>query len=77
MVYTEYNIKSAGKEVSHKMIKRKKLFLLCLMVLALLTLSAFLNYNSLNYTKNACTENNMTPKVDKSFFAFYWNVSCK
>lgn len=59
------------------MLKRKKLSLLSGTALAFLLFSVLLNYHSFNYAKNACTENNKVPIVDKTFLAVNWSVSCE
>ncbi|MDQ0975909.1 hypothetical protein QFZ31_005787 [Neobacillus niacini] len=59
------------------MTKRKNLYVLSLIVLALLILSAVLNFNSFNYAKNACIENGKTPIVDSTFLVFNWSVFCE
>lgn len=59
------------------MTKRKNLYVLSLIVLALLILSGVLNFNTYIYAKNACVENSKTPIVDSTFLAFNWSVSCE
>ncbi|MGD6965514.1 hypothetical protein ACQCVP_03655 [Rossellomorea vietnamensis] len=43
----------------------------------LLAIAIVSNYNSLEYTKEACVDNNKTPVVDHNLLALNWSVSCK
>ncbi len=57
--------------------RRKNLYVLSLIVLALLILLAALNLYSFNYAKNACIDNSKTPIVERTFLAINWSVSCE
>ncbi|MEK3822463.1 hypothetical protein MKY20_25640 [Cytobacillus sp. FSL W8-0315] len=58
-------------------IKRKKSIMLCCIVVSFSAMAIISNFNSLESTKNACLENNKTPKVEKDFLAINWSVSCE
>ncbi len=58
-------------------IKRKKSFMLCFIVLSFTAMAIISNFNSLESTKNACLDNNKTPKVEKDFLDINWSVSCE
>jgi hypothetical protein len=57
--------------------KKKNLYVLSLIVLALLILSAVLNFNSFNYAKNSCIGNGKNPIVDSTLLVINWSVSCE
>jgi hypothetical protein len=58
-------------------IKRKKLFMVLVIVFPLFVISIVSNYNSLENAKNACVENSKTPNIEQVFLAINWAVSCK
>jgi hypothetical protein len=58
-------------------IKRKRFFVVSVIIFTFFVVAVILNDNSLEHAKNACIGNNKTPKVEKSFLAFYWSVSCE
>lgn len=57
--------------------KRKNFFISFVIILSFVLLAINLNSNSLKYTKNACIDNNKTPKIEQDFLAFNWSVSCE
>ncbi|MRH43258.1 hypothetical protein GH741_11260 [Aquibacillus halophilus] len=59
-----------------KNVKTKSFFIASAITFLLLTVAIFLNYNSLEYAKEACVDNNKTPKIEQDFLAFNWSVSC-
>jgi hypothetical protein len=58
-------------------IKRKKSFMLFFIVLSFSAIAIISNFNSLESTKNACLDNNKTPKAEKDFLAINWSVACE
>ncbi|PLR80360.1 hypothetical protein CVD25_14440 [Bacillus canaveralius] len=58
-------------------IKRKRFFVAFFTILSFLVVAIILNYKSLEYAKNACIDNNKTPKIEQGFLAFNWSVSCE
>lgn len=60
-----------------KKAKTKSFFIASAIVFLFLTVAIFLNYNSLEYTKKSCVDNNKNPEVERAFLAFNWSVSCE
>ncbi|MYL18776.1 hypothetical protein GLW04_02675 [Halobacillus litoralis] len=60
-----------------KKVKTKSFFIVLAIAFLILTVAVFLNYNSLEYTKEACFDNNKTPEIEQDFLAFNWSVSCE
>ncbi len=48
-------------------IKRKFFFITSVIILSFLVVAIILNSISLEYTKNACIDNNKTPKIEQDF----------
>jgi CHASE3 domain sensor protein len=55
-------------------IKKKKLFMISVIIFSFFVISIVSNYNSL---ENACVENNKTPNIEQDFLAINWVVTCK
>ena len=58
-------------------IKRKNFFITSVIILSFLVVAIILNSISLEYTKNACIDNNKTPKIEQNFLTLNWSVSCE
>ena len=58
-------------------IKRKKLFMVSVIIFPPFVISIVSNYNSLENAKNACVENSKIPNIEQVFLAINWAVSCK
>jgi CHASE3 domain sensor protein len=58
-------------------IKRKKLFMVSVIIFSFFVISIVSNYNSLENAKNACVENSKTLNIEQVFLAINWAVSCK
>lgn len=57
--------------------KKKKLFMVSVIIFSFFLISIASNYNSLENAKNACFENNKTANIEQDFLAINWTVSCK
>ena len=57
--------------------KKKKLFMVSVIIFSFFVISIVSNYNSLENTKNACIENNKISNIEQDFLAINWTVSCK
>jgi hypothetical protein len=51
--------------------------MLFFIVLSFSAIAIISNFNSLESTKNACLDNNKTPKAEKDFLAINWSVACE
>jgi CHASE3 domain sensor protein len=57
-------------------IKKKKIFMISVIILSFFVVSIVSNHYSLENAKNACVKNNKTPKIEQDFLAINWTVSC-
>lgn len=57
--------------------KKKKLFMVSVIIFSFFVISIVSNYNSLENVKNACVENNKTPNIEQDLLAINWTVSCE
>ena len=58
-------------------IKKKKFFIVTVIIFSFLVISIVSNYNSFEDAKNACVENNKTPNIEQDFLAINWTVTCQ
>ena len=58
-------------------IKRKKFFIVTVIIFSFLVISIVSNYNSFEDAKNACVKNTNTPNIEKDFLAINWTVACQ
>lgn len=56
-------------------LKKKKLFVVSVIIFSFFTLSIVSNYKSLENAKDACVDK--TPIIEQGFLAINWSVSCK
>ncbi|ARF16132.1 hypothetical protein CSV61_16325 [Sporosarcina sp. P3] len=57
--------------------KKKKLFIVPLIIFSFLGIVGFSNYNSFQNAKKSCVEHNMTAQVEQDFLAINWSVICE
>ena len=58
-------------------VKKKKLFMVSVIIFSFFVISIVSNYYSLENAKNACVENNKIPNIEQDLLAINWAVSCK
>ena len=58
-------------------IKKKKFFIVTVIIFSFLVISIVSNYNSFEDAKNACVENNKTPNIEQDYLAINWTVTCQ